>query len=753
MSSKRARGSAGNKLKMTLGLPGTGARLNRLPASGVGDMVLVTVKKGKPELRKKVMPAIIVRQRKPWRRYDGLHLYFEDNAGVIVNPKGEMKGSTITGPVGKECADLWPRIASNSMSFQTFSEPPLCLTSYLGGMIKYCYVLSRTRNLLKTNEIMVNNWDCIIVGAGILGAPLATVLGRQQRQILLLERDLSEPDRIVGELLQPGGVAALKTLKLEDALEEIDAIRVNGYHLIWNDQHVNIPYESYGIALGGRSFHHGRFVQRLRQQAQAQRCVQLLEATAVEVIEDKETGHILGVVAREKATGKLEQYFASLVIIADGCFSTFRKQFITKKVVTKSNFVGLLLKNVILPMPLHGHVILSKHSPILIYQLSTHHTRILIDIPGKLPSNSTGELKKYLEEVIIPILPKSLRLSFAEALESQRIRSMPNCFLPPSLNTKPGLIVLGDAMNMRHPLTGGGMTVALNDVLLLSKLLSPMAVPSFQDTNLVLRQMHLFHWKHVLQRGCFQYFKLGGPAINGPIGLLSGYIFILSKINKKPRPLTMYIRSQTAAVDRFKCLWTSNKHQVRKRWHDGFLHFHRFNFRAMLYDEENTLVDDLFMPKQSVISGDQIEFDHHLVSVEDALDTIYTDISSLYVRNRNPQTDKNTLAPYKQQYTRKPSKQLKQSFQKKLVLSTAKSRKKASLFDISGKTRTTNISSVHTKTQKIIVEEKVKEPAIIINNTKKLLLKQNNAKQEDISTKDIHEIFISDDEAYDLFSQ
>lgn len=39
-------------------------------------------------------------------------LHFLDNAGVIVNPKGEMKGSAITGPVGKECADLWPRIAS-----------------------------------------------------------------------------------------------------------------------------------------------------------------------------------------------------------------------------------------------------------------------------------------------------------------------------------------------------------------------------------------------------------------------------------------------------------------------------------------------------------------------------------------------------------------------------------------------------------------------------------------------------------------
>lgn len=91
-----------------ISVKGIGARLNRLPAGGVGDMVMATVKKGKPELRKKVMPAVIVRQSKPWRRADGIYLYFEDNAGVIVNPKGEMKGSAITGPVGKEAAELWP---------------------------------------------------------------------------------------------------------------------------------------------------------------------------------------------------------------------------------------------------------------------------------------------------------------------------------------------------------------------------------------------------------------------------------------------------------------------------------------------------------------------------------------------------------------------------------------------------------------------------------------------------------------------
>ena len=126
----------GNKFRISLALPvgavincadNTGARnlyvisvkgyhgrLNRLPSGCLADMVMASVKKGKPELRKKVMPAIIIRQRKSFRRKDGTVLYFEDNAGVIVNPKGEMKGSGIAGPVAKEAADLWPKISTHA---------------------------------------------------------------------------------------------------------------------------------------------------------------------------------------------------------------------------------------------------------------------------------------------------------------------------------------------------------------------------------------------------------------------------------------------------------------------------------------------------------------------------------------------------------------------------------------------------------------------------------------------------------------
>jgi len=70
------------------------------------------------------MPAVVIRQRKAWRRRDGVFLYFEDNAGVIVNPKGEMKGSAITGPVAKECVSDLSSPAQRPLFLATCCLPP-----------------------------------------------------------------------------------------------------------------------------------------------------------------------------------------------------------------------------------------------------------------------------------------------------------------------------------------------------------------------------------------------------------------------------------------------------------------------------------------------------------------------------------------------------------------------------------------------------------------------------------------------------
>lgn len=99
------------KLRL-ISITGYKGRLRRMPAGCVGDRVIVSVREGRPDLRKQVLPAIIVRQRMPYRRSDGMWLRFEDNAAILITPEGELQGSKIRGPVAKEAAERWPRIAS-----------------------------------------------------------------------------------------------------------------------------------------------------------------------------------------------------------------------------------------------------------------------------------------------------------------------------------------------------------------------------------------------------------------------------------------------------------------------------------------------------------------------------------------------------------------------------------------------------------------------------------------------------------------
>jgi large subunit ribosomal protein L23e len=108
--------NSGAKKLRCIGVRGYKGRLNRLPSAAPGDICVVSVKKGKPELRKKVHYAILIRQKKTWRRPDGSHIGFEDNAAVLINNKGELKGSQIAGPVARETADMWPKISSQASS-------------------------------------------------------------------------------------------------------------------------------------------------------------------------------------------------------------------------------------------------------------------------------------------------------------------------------------------------------------------------------------------------------------------------------------------------------------------------------------------------------------------------------------------------------------------------------------------------------------------------------------------------------------
>ncbi|MEQ2217202.1 hypothetical protein XENOCAPTIV_028899 [Xenoophorus captivus] len=237
---------------------------------------------------------------------------------------------------------------------------------------------------------------------------MAAVLARDGRRVTVVERDLKEPDRIVGELLQPGGLRALRELGLEGLLpssgrklpnmvqilsldlfcsvEGLDAHQVNGYviHDMESQSEVEVPYpREKGRVQCGRAFHHGRFIVGLRRAAMAE-----------------------------------PTFFC--------CEPQDCPQF-------KAN---------------HAELVLANPSPVLIYQISSSHTRVLVDIRGEMPRDLPG----YMAEKIYPQLP--------------------------------GVLLLGDAYNMRHPLTGGGMSVALNDVNIWRSLLRN--IPDLYDETAFL---------------------------------------------------------------------------------------------------------------------------------------------------------------------------------------------------------------------------------------------------------------------------
>ncbi len=86
----------------------------RYPQAGVGDQIVVSVVKGTPEMKRELTRAVIVRQKKPFRRPDGTMVQFEDNAVVLTHEDGDTKGSEIKGPVAREAAERWPRVGSTA---------------------------------------------------------------------------------------------------------------------------------------------------------------------------------------------------------------------------------------------------------------------------------------------------------------------------------------------------------------------------------------------------------------------------------------------------------------------------------------------------------------------------------------------------------------------------------------------------------------------------------------------------------------
>ena len=78
----------------------------------IGDWVKVSVRKGKPEMKGVVFDAVVLRQRKPYRRNTGERIAFSDNAvALLKDEKGNPKGTQIKGPIAREVKERWAQVA------------------------------------------------------------------------------------------------------------------------------------------------------------------------------------------------------------------------------------------------------------------------------------------------------------------------------------------------------------------------------------------------------------------------------------------------------------------------------------------------------------------------------------------------------------------------------------------------------------------------------------------------------------------
>jgi large subunit ribosomal protein L14 len=84
----------------------------RQPKLGMGDLATVSVKKGTPDMRRKLVRAVVIRQKKEFRRPNGMRVSFEDNAVVVVDERNEPRGTEIKGPVAREVAERFPKLGT-----------------------------------------------------------------------------------------------------------------------------------------------------------------------------------------------------------------------------------------------------------------------------------------------------------------------------------------------------------------------------------------------------------------------------------------------------------------------------------------------------------------------------------------------------------------------------------------------------------------------------------------------------------------
>jgi large subunit ribosomal protein L14 len=104
--------NSGAKIVRLVSVKKAKGRKGRQVRAKIADWVKVSVRKGIPDMKGKVFDAVLIRQKKSYRRLDGERVAFEDNAvAILKDEKGNPKGTQIKGPIAREILERWPSVA------------------------------------------------------------------------------------------------------------------------------------------------------------------------------------------------------------------------------------------------------------------------------------------------------------------------------------------------------------------------------------------------------------------------------------------------------------------------------------------------------------------------------------------------------------------------------------------------------------------------------------------------------------------
>jgi 2-polyprenyl-6-methoxyphenol hydroxylase-like FAD-dependent oxidoreductase len=312
--------------------------------------------------------------------------------------------------------------------------------------------------------------DVIVGGGGVAGVAAAAAIQQLGYNVMVVEPGQRDERRLAGEVFHPPGVSGLADLGLLAALSEKPAVNVSGFYISCESDCIRLPYDTVPAHRSpGLCLEHSLIRERMLSAVSALPNVTVKRGARVVEIDQSHPSHVVVGVANGAGSGS---YRCRMFVVADGSPSRLaRLAGIAVHNRLISTVWGYRIGAENLPQREFGHVFLGAATPILLYPIGRDKARILFDIPYRSASRPTAADCLALAQT----LPRALREEVTHTIETQQRMSVLTRATTTDRIARGRVVLVGDAGGSCHPLTATGMTMCVNDALLLRNALGERA--------------------------------------------------------------------------------------------------------------------------------------------------------------------------------------------------------------------------------------------------------------------------------------